>query len=96
MRPSLRWLASRCEAMRSQRERIYPGRFMGEREISSGHLGLNSTGRIDPVSFPLIPAFSPRRRVGEATRLNCLDFSGSSHRMPIRYLQETEVRSLGG
>ena len=58
-----RWLASRCEAMRSQRERIHLGLYgEGEREIDSGQLGSSSIGRIDGAPFPLIPAFSQRRR----------------------------------
>ena len=58
-----RWLASRCEAMRSQRERIHLGLYgEGEREIDSGQLESSSTGRLCDTPIPLIPAFSPRRR----------------------------------
>ena len=72
-----RWLASRCEAMRSQRERIYPGRFMGRENAQSTQASSDQVrpGGLTTRSFRSSPP-SPRGEGGRSHAPELPGFSG--------------------
>ena len=69
-------MRSRCEPMASQREAIYLG--------LCSVLGFKERNFIWEKWENSHPGILPEEKVGDATRLDCLDFSGSSHRIRIR------------